>query len=201
MVAIIDYGMGNVLSVQKALNKIGMESIITADKDEIRNSSHIILPGVGSFNRAMENLHAKGLVSILRAEVNEHKKPFLGICLGMQLLADNGYEDGETEGLGFIEGSVREIPAHNLPIPHIGWNDVSIKQDTYFNNVQDHNFYFVHSYYLDVKNESDISATVQYGCLLTAAVQKENIFGTQFHPEKSQQEGLNILKTFFQVNA
>lgn len=201
MVAIIDYGMGNVLSVQKALNKIGMESIITADKDEIRNSSHIILPGVGSFNRAMENLHAKGLVSILRAEVNEHKKPFLGICLGMQLLADNGYEDGETEGLGFIEGSVREIPAHNLPIPHIGWNDVSIKQDTYFNNVQDHNFYFVHSYYLDVKNESDISATVQYGCTLTAAVQKENIFGTQFHPEKSQQEGLNILKTFFQVNA
>ena len=201
MVAIIDYGMGNVLSVQKALNKIGMESIITADKDEIRNSSHIILPGVGSFNRAMENLHAKGLVSILRAEVNEHKKPFLGICLGMQLLADNGYEDGETEGLGFIEGSVREIPAHNLPIPHIGWNDVSIKQDTYFNNVQDHNFYFVHSYYLDVKNESDIAATVQYGCTLTAAVQKENIFGTQFHPEKSQQEGLNILKTFFQVNA
>jgi glutamine amidotransferase len=201
MVAIIDYGMGNVLSVQKALNKIGMDSIVTSDKDEISKCSHIILPGVGSFSRAMENLHARNLVTILRDEVKENKKPFLGICLGMQLLADHGYEDGETEGLGFIEGSVKQIPSHDLPIPHIGWNEVSIKRKKYFENVQDHNFYFVHSYYLDAKNESDIAATVIYGCELTAAVQKDNIFGTQFHPEKSQEEGIEILKTFFRVNA
>lgn len=201
MVAIIDYGMGNVLSVQKALNKIGVDSIITADKEEINSCSHIILPGVGSFNRAMENLHAKNLVSILREEVTQNKKPFLGICLGMQLLADHGYEDGETEGLGFIEGSVRTIPSHDLPIPHIGWNEVTIKSNTYFENVQDHNFYFVHSYFLDVKNEEDVAATVIYGCELTAAVQKDNIFGTQFHPEKSQQEGIEVLKSFFKINA
>jgi glutamine amidotransferase len=193
--------MGNVLSVQKALKKIGMNSVVTADKDEISKCSHIILPGVGSFNRAMENLHAKNLVTILRDEVKENKKPFLGICLGMQLLADHGYEDGETEGLGFIAGSVKPIPSHDLPIPHIGWNEVSIKNKKYFENVQDHNFYFVHSYYLDAKNESDIAATVTYGCELTAAVQKDNIFGTQFHPEKSQEEGIEILKTFFKVNA
>lgn len=201
MVAIIDYGMGNVLSVQKALNKIGIESIVTADKEEISGCSHIILPGVGSFNRAMENLHAKNLVSILRKEVKENGKPFLGICLGMQLLADHGYEDGETEGLGFIEGSVKEIPSHDLPIPHIGWNEVTIKNNKYFENVHDHNFYFVHGYYLDVKNPSDVAATVTYGCELTAAVQKDNIFGTQFHPEKSQEEGIEILKSFFKVNA
>lgn len=201
MVAIIDYGMGNVVSVQKALNKIGIDSIITADKAEINKCSHIILPGVGSFNRAMENLHAKNLVTILREEVKRNKKPFLGICLGMQLLADHGYEDGETEGLGFIEGSVKEIPSYDLPIPHIGWNEVTIKSNKYFENVQDHNFYFVHSYYLDAKNESDIAATVTYGCELTAAVQKDNIFGTQFHPEKSQEEGITVLKSFFKVNA
>ena len=201
MVGIIDYGMGNVLSVKKALNKIGMDNILTADKDEINRCSHIILPGVGSFYRAMENLHAKNLVSILRKEVKENKKPFLGICLGMQLLADHGYEDGETEGLGFIEGSVVPIPSHDLPIPHIGWNEVTIKCKKYFENVHDHNFYFVHSYYLDAKNESDIAATVTYGCELTAAVEKDNIFGTQFHPEKSQEEGIEVLKSFFKVNA
>ena len=201
MVAIIDYGMGNVLSVQKALSKIGIDSIVTADKEEINKCTHIILPGVGSFNRAMKNLRAKNLVSILREEVKENKKPFLGICLGMQLLADHGNEDGETEGLGFIEGSVKPIPLHDLPIPHIGWNEVTIKSNKYFENVQDHNFYFVHSYYLDACNESDIAATVTYGCELTAAVEKDNIFGTQFHPEKSQQEGIEILKSFFKVNA
>ena len=201
MVAIIDYGMGNVLSVQKALHKIGMESIITADKGEINNSSFIILPGVGSFKRAMENLHDKNLVTILREEINENKKPFLGICLGMQLLADQGYEDSKTSGLGVIEGSVKEIPSHELPIPHIGWNEISIRKKKYFENIHDHNFYFVHSYYLDAKNEQDIAATVSYGCEITAAVQKDNIFGTQFHPEKSQEEGLEVLKSFFKVNA
>lgn len=198
MIAIIDYGMGNVLSVQKALNKIGVDNIVTSDSDEIDKCSHIILPGVGSFNKAMENLHAKDLVNILRKEVQENKKPILGICLGMQLLAEHGYENGVTDGLAFIEGSVIEIPSNNLPVPHIGWNEVTIKSNKYFDNVYDHNFYFVHSYYLEAKNESDIAATVNYGMELTAAVQKDNIFGTQFHPEKSQEEGIEVLKSFFE---
>ena len=198
MVAIIDYGMGNVLSVQKALNAINVSSVITCKEQEISSCSHIILPGVGSFKQAMENLHAKDLVSILRKEVKENKKPFLGICLGMQLLAEKGFEDAETEGLGFIEGTVRSIPDNNLPTTHIGWNNISVKNNKFFNNVQDHNFYFVHSYCLQPTNESDIAATVEYGCELTAAVQKDNVFGTQFHPEKSQLEGIEVLKNFLQ---
>ncbi len=197
-VAIIDYGMGNVLSVQKALNALNVNSIISDNAEEIAKCSHIILPGVGSFKQAMENLHAKSLVPVLQKEVKEKKKPFLGICLGMQLLAEKGMEDGETEGLGFIEGRVQSIPEHNLPTTHIGWNNITVKNNKYFSNVQDNNFYFVHSYCLYAKNESDVAATVEYGCELTAAVQKENVFGTQFHPEKSQLEGLEVLKNFLQ---
>ena len=198
MVAIINYGMGNVLSVQKALNKINIGSVITDIEEEIAGCSHIILPGVGSFKQAMENLHQKNLVAILRKEVKENKKPFLGVCLGMQLLAEKGFEDGETEGLGFIEGSVNTIPNNNLPTTHIGWNNISIKNKKYFNNILDNNFYFVHSFCLQAKNESDVAATVEYGITLTAAVQKDNVFGTQFHPEKSQLEGIKVLKNFLQ---
>ena len=198
MVAIINYGMGNVLSVQKALNAINVSSIISDKEEEIAQCSHIILPGVGSFKKAMENLHEKGLVTVLKKEVKENKKPFLGICLGMQLLAEKGSEDGETEGLGFIEGEVIAIPDNSLPTTHIGWNNITVKNKKYFSNIQDNNFYFVHSYCLLPKNESDIAATVEYGCAITAAVQKDNVFGTQFHPEKSQVEGIEILKNFLQ---
>lgn len=196
MVAIIDYGMGNVQSVQKALTAINVESIISDKAEEIAKCSHIILPGVGSFKKAMENLHAKDLVSVLTKEVKEKQKPFLGICLGMQLLAEKGFEDGETNGLGFIEGSVHRIPDNNLPTTHIGWNNIKVKNKKYFSNVQDNNFYFVHSFCLETTNPSDVAATVEYGCEITAAVQRDNVFGTQFHPEKSQIEGLEILKNF-----
>lgn len=196
MVAIIDYGMGNVQSVQKALTAINVESIISDKAEEIAKCSHIILPGVGSFKKAMENLHAKDLVSVLTKEVKEKQKPFLGICLGMQLLAEKGFEDGETNGLGFIEGSVHRIPDNNLPTTHIGWNNIKVKNKKYFSNVQDNNFYFVHSFCLELTNPSDVAATVEYGCEITAAVQRDNVFGTQFHPEKSQIEGLEILKNF-----
>lgn len=196
MVAIIEYGMGNVLSVQKALNAINVSSIITDREEDISNCSHIILPGVGSFKQAMENLHTKSLVSILHREVKENKKPFLGICLGMQLLAEKGFEDKETEGLGFIEGSVHSIPDNNLPTTHIGWNNITVKNKKYFSNIQDNNFYFVHSFCLQATNESDVAATVEYGCPLTAAVQRDNVFGTQFHPEKSQVGGIEVLKNF-----
>ena len=196
MVAIIGYGMGNVQSVQKALNAINVESIISDKSEEIAQCSHIILPGVGSFKKAMENLHTKDLVSVLTKEVKEKKKPFLGICLGMQLLAEKGFEDGETNGLGFIEGSVQRIPDNNLPTTHIGWNNIKVKNKKYFSDIQDNNFYFVHSFCLEPTNSSDVAATVEYGCEITAAVQRENVFGTQFHPEKSQMEGLKILKNF-----
>jgi glutamine amidotransferase len=198
MIAIIDYGMGNVLSVQKALNAINVSSIITDKGEDISNCSHIILPGVGSFKQAMENLYARNLVSVLQKQVKENKKPFLGICLGMQLLAEKGFEDEETNGLGFIEGSVHSIPDNNLPTTHIGWNNITVKNKKYFSNILDNNFYFVHSFCLQATNESDVAATVEYGCQLTAAVQRGNVFGTQFHPEKSQVEGLEMLKNFLQ---
>lgn len=198
MVAIIDYGMGNVLSVQKALNALNVQSIISDNVEEISACSHIILPGVGSFKQAMENLHSRKLVAVLEKEVKEKKKPFLGICLGMQLLAEKGFEDAETTGLGFIEGSVKPIPDHDLPTTHIGWNNITVKNPKHFKNIKDLNFYFVHSFCFEPTHASDVAATVEYGGLITAAVQKENVFGTQFHPEKSQVEGLEVLKNFLQ---
>lgn len=200
MVAIIDYGFGNVASVQKALHFIGCESIITAEHQMIQDAKYVILPGVGSFRQAMENLNARKLTPILKETVADGK-PFLGICLGMQLLAEVGFEDGETEGLGFIEGRVVEIPSGILPVPHIGWNNISVHLDQYFNRLMDHNFYFVHSYYFDARNRSEISATVDYGRELVAVVQKGNILGTQFHPEKSQTAGLQVLRNFIDTYA
>lgn len=200
MVAIIDYGMGNVASVQKALHFLKIDSKVTSNFEEINNSKYIILPGVGSFRQAMENLEKKELVSFLKQKVSEGK-PFLGICLGMQLLAERGHEDGLTDGLGFIEGDVIIIPKTDLPVPHIGWNNITIKIPQYFDNLKDNNFYFVHSYFFNAKNINDISATVKYGNDLVAVVQKNNVFGTQFHPEKSQTSGLQVLKNFIDCYA
>ena len=200
MVAIIDYGMGNVASVQKALHFLKIDSKVTSNYEDINNSKYIILPGVGSFRQAMENLEKRKLVSFLKEKVEEGK-PFLGICLGMQLLAERGYEDGVTEGLGFIEGDVIIIPKTDLPIPHIGWNDITVKIPQYFDNLKDNNFYFVHSYFFNAKDINDISATVKYGNDLVAVVQKNNVLGTQFHPEKSQTSGLQVLKNFIDAYA
>lgn len=200
MVAIIDYGMGNVASVQKALHFLKIDSKITSNFEEINNSKYIILPGVGSFRQAMENLEKRDLISFLRDNVAEGK-PFLGICLGMQLLAERGHEDGITEGLGFIEGDVIRITESDLPVPHTGWNNITIKIPQYFENLKDNNFYFVHSYFFNAKNITDVSATVNYGKDLVAVVQKNNVFGTQFHPEKSQTSGLQVLKNFINAYA
>ena len=200
MVAIIDYDMGNVASVQKALHFLKIDSKVTSNFEEINDSKYIILPGVGSFRQAMENLEKKNLVSFLKEKVAEGK-PFLGICLGMQLLAERGHEDGLTEGLGFIEGDVIRIPESDLPVPHIGWNNINVKIPQYFGNLKDNNFYFVHSYFFDAKNINDVSATVKYGKDLIAVVQKNNVFGTQFHPEKSQTSGLQVLKNFIDFYA
>ena len=195
-IAIVRYGMGNIGSVEKAIKKIGHQPVVTSDKVDIENTDFIILPGVGSFQAAMENLKRYNLDQILKEEVLVKKKPIIGICLGMQLFATLGHEEGLCEGLGFIEGEVVKIKTTNLPVPHMGWNDIKVKENVFFNNIKDFNFYFVHSYFFNVSEKEECVATVEYGSDIAAIVQKENIFGTQFHPEKSQESGLILLKNF-----
>jgi glutamine amidotransferase len=200
MVSIIDYGMGNVASVQKALNFLNVKSVITDEHSVIKDSSIILLPGVGSFAQGMENLNERNLVNLLTEEVMIKQKPFLGICLGMQLIMENGNEPYECKGLGWIEGEVKKFELLDLNIPHMGWNNIKVFKNKYFNNLDNSNFYFIHSYHVKTTNYQDVAATVNYGIDVVASVQKDNIFATQFHPEKSQAAGLSVLKTFFYLN-
>ena len=198
MIAIIDYGAGNLSSVKKALDYLGAESEITQDRDKILSASHVILPGVGSFGDAMNSMAERGLVDVVK-EAALSGKPFLGICLGLQLLFESSDECPEVEGLGLLEGRIVTIPRDNgLKVPHIGWNSVSIKQkDSIFSGVDDNSyFYFVHSYYLKAKDASIVKATTEYGVKIHAAVEKDNLFACQFHPEKSSDTGLWMLKNF-----
>lgn len=198
-IVIIDYGMGNLRSVQKAFEKIGFVAIISSDHGTIKQASHIVLPGVGAFGDAMKNLQKLGLVEVLNEEVLQNKKPFLGICLGMQLLADKSYENGEHKGFGWIEGEVvRFDTKENLKVPHVGWNSVKYtKPSLLFNTLSDESdFYFVHSYHFKAKNKEDILSITDYGFDFVSSVAKDNIFGVQFHPEKSQESGLKILQNF-----
>ena len=197
MVAIIDYGMGNVASVQKALNFLKIENIITADHNEISASTAILLPGVGSFKQGMTNLHERGLVELLTKEVIENNKKFLGICLGMQLIMDQGSEPEVTKGLGWISGEVIKFELENLAIPHMGWNSITNKNNKYFNDLDQSDFYFVHSYHVVPNDKSTIAATVNYGFEVVASLHNNNIFATQFHPEKSQNAGLELIKNYF----
>ncbi len=197
MISIIDYGMGNVASVQKALNFLKLESIVTADFNLIEKSECIILPGVGSFLQGMKNLKSKGLDILLDDLVMKKKKKFLGICLGMQLLAETGTEPYDNPGLGWIKGRVNKIEDISLRIPHMGWNNINVKIDRYFSNIPTNDFYFIHSYHLVPDDKGIIAATTDYGIEIVASVQQENIFATQFHPEKSQNAGLSLLKNFF----
>jgi glutamine amidotransferase len=201
MVAIIDYGMGNVASVQKALNFLNVKSVITNEHSIIKDSTVILLPGVGSFAQGMENLNERNLVDLLTEEVLVNQKPFLGICLGMQLIMEKGNEPYECNGLGWIEGEVDRIELLDLNIPHLGWNNIQVLNNKYYNNLDNSDFYFIHSYHVKPTNYQDIAATVNYGFDVVASVQKGNIFATQFHPEKSQAAGLLLLKTFFDLNA
>jgi glutamine amidotransferase len=197
MVAIIDYGMGNVASVQKALNFLKIENIITADHNEISASTAILLPGVGSFKQGMANLNERGLVELLTKEVIGNKKKFLGICLGMQLIMDQGSEPEITKGLGWISGEVIKFELENLAIPHMGWNSITNKNNKYFNDLDQSDFYFVHSYHVVPNDKSTIAATVNYGFEVVASLHNNNIFATQFHPEKSQNAGLELIKNYF----
>lgn len=198
MVAIIDYGAGNLQSVKKALDFIGAKSIITADENEINAASHIILPGVGSFGDAMHSIREKGLEDVIKKSA-DGSKHFLGICLGLQLLFESSEESPGVDGLGIFKGSIVTIPKDNgLKVPHIGWNSVSLKQtDGIFEGLRDNSyFYFVHSYYLKDADEDVVAGTTEYGVPIQCAVQQGRVCATQFHPEKSSEAGLTILRNF-----
>ena len=201
MVAIIDYGMGNVASVQKALNFLNVNSLITNDHKTIQDADVILLPGVGSFLQGMKNLEERGLVGLLTEEVMANKKKFLGICLGMQLIMETGTEPYQSKGLGWIEGEVIKFELKDLNIPHMGWNNINVKNPAFYTKNEASDFYFIHSYHVVPKNTEDVAATVSYGFDVVASIQKDNIFATQFHPEKSQTAGLTLLRNFFASHA
>lgn len=200
-VIIVDYNMGNVASVSKALTFLGVPNIISGVRQDIERATHLILPGVGAFGDGMKNLRAQGLIPILRKKVYEDKTPFLGICLGMQLLAQTGTEFGRHEGLGWVKGEVVKLRGDgDLRLPHIGWNNVVVRnQDALFQNIPDDNFYFVHSYHLVCTDSGVISAACSYGQTFAAALHQDNIFAVQFHPEKSQMAGLQVLRNFLGI--
>ncbi len=198
MIAIIDYGLGNLTSVLNAFERMDIPAKITNVLEEIRAADRIILPGVGAFGEGMENLRRLNMIGALREEVLIKKKPFLGICLGMQLLFQKGFEGGEFDGLGWIEGKVVKFESGELRIPHVGWNDVqcNLSSPLLSGGRETQTFYFVHSYYVLPADKGIIIGRCNYGLEFCAILQKENIFGVQFHPEKSQQEGLGILRKF-----
>lgn len=197
-ILIIDYGVGNHQSVINALNSLGYDFLVSNKKEHILNSDIYIFPGVGAFNEAMKNLNNLGLVELLKKQILEKKKPILGICLGFQLLADYSEENGFHKGLGFVKGGVVKFKSKKgLRIPHVGWNTIEIiKKNPLFSKLEKFpSFYFDHSYYLEC-DSSYVSAKCFYGRDVVAAVQKDNIFGVQFHPEKSQNNGLKLFRSF-----
>lgn len=201
MIAIIDYGMGNVRSVHNALDYLGEDAVITADPEVIDDAERLILPGVGAFGKAMRNLHSRGLVDVLNRQVLEKKKPILGICLGLQLMAQSSIEHGEHQGLGWFNADVVrfDLREHKLKIPHMGWNQIEPEiQHPLFKDLKkdEFTFYFVHSFYIFCREQGTVAATCWYGDPFTAAIYQDNIFATQFHPEKSQDNGIQILKNF-----
>ena len=201
MIAIIDYDAGNIKSVEKALLYLGEAAKITRDREEILKADKVILPGVGNFGDAMANLHKYNLVAVIQ-EVVEKKTPFLGICVGLQLLFERSDESDGVPGLGILPGEILRIPEkEGLKIPQIGWNNIKIDTTCpLFKDLPENPYvYFVHSYYLKAKEESMVKATTEYGTLIHAAVQKDNVYACQFHPEKSSEVGLKILKNFVEL--
>lgn len=200
MIAIVDYGVGNLFSLSRSLAYVGADVCVTGDREKIKRAEKIILPGVGAFGDAIKKLRAACLDEVLVSEAKKGK-PILGICLGMQLLFDKSFEYGEHTGLGLVKGEIRPIAdkiGKNLKVPHIGWNSLEFteKKSELFKYISDGNFvYFVHSYYAADCEESVI-ASAEYGAKLTAAVQNGNVYGCQFHPEKSGKTGLAILRAF-----
>lgn len=201
MVAVIDYDAGNIKSVEKALSALGEPVVITRDRDMIWKADRIILPGVGAFGDAMEKLHTYGLVDVIK-EVVKKNTPFLGICLGLQLLFESSEESPGVEGLGVLKGKIVKIPnKEGLKVPQIGWNSLRFpKQGRLFQGIEEEAYvYFVHSYYLQAQEAEIVTATCEYAVHIHASVEQGNVFACQFHPEKSSDVGLRILRNFLAI--
>ncbi|MCB9460032.1 MAG: imidazole glycerol phosphate synthase subunit HisH [Anaerolineaceae bacterium] len=201
--AVIDYGAGNLRSVLHALHHLGTENIqLVQEPDQLKGAERIILPGVGAFGAGMQQLHKQDLVEPLKDAIASGL-PYLGICLGMQFLFERSNEMGDHAGLGILPGNVTRFPEMDLKVPHMGWNQLIIKQDSpILENVSEESYaYFVHSYYCEPADQSDILIEADYGLTFCAGVHRENIFGVQFHPEKSQQTGLTILRNFLALES
>ena len=201
MIAIIDYDAGNVKSVEKALQYLGEDAVLTSDKELILGADGVILPGVGAFGDAMERLHSRGLADVIY-EVVKRKIPFLGICLGLQLLFESSEETPGVKGLGILKGKIVRFPdSEELKVPQIGWNDLQFPhKGRLFQGIAEGEYvYFVHSYYLKADNPDIVVATTKYGVTVHASVESGNVFACQFHPEKSSKVGLAILKNFVDI--
>ena len=203
-IGIVNYGSGNIFSISNIYKKSNIDFFISSEPNELIEASHLILPGVGAFDETMKILNDSGLKGFLDEMVLEDKKPILGICVGMQLLAENS-EEGNLQGFGWIKGKVRKFDesvfSQKPYLPHLGWNTVNMqKEHALFNKIDtEEGFYFLHSYYFDCQNHQDILTTTDYGISFASAVHHENIYGLQFHPEKSHQNGINIFYNFSQV--
>lgn len=200
MIAVVDYGMGNVRSILNALDYLGAEGVLTCDPDEISKSSAVILPGVGAFGDAMKHLNERNLPAILGAEVLGRRKPFLGICLGLELLAETSSEHGTHQGMGWLAADVVRFPDQpGLEVPHMGWNDMQrTREHPVLENLgaDQLTFYFVHSYHVRCRDTDDVLGWTEHGGPFVAAIARDNIVATQFHPEKSQDSGLQLLSNF-----
>lgn len=202
MIGIIDYDAGNIRSVEKALSYLGEKTVVSRNPETLKNADKVILPGVGSFGQAMENLHRYELVPVIQDMIKEGK-PFLGICLGLQILFESSEESPGVEGLGILKGKILKIPpSPGLKIPHMGWNSLQLQNNgrLYRNIPQDTYVYFVHSYYLQAREPEIVKAVTEYSTEIHASVEKDNVFACQFHPEKSGKYGLEILKNFAELD-
>ena len=205
-ITIIDYGSGNILSAKQSfarvINKenIDADICISGNLETIKNSTHIVLPGQGAFETCINGLkQIPGMIDELNNFVVVKKKPLFGICIGMQLLANNSLENGDHKGLGWIDGTIEKLPNENLKMPHMGWNSIRVLNKNLKINPKETDYYFVHSYYFNCKNKDNIMAETNYGINFPSIVNKENIYGLQFHPEKSSDQGLDIIKNFIKL--
>lgn len=200
MITIVDYGMGNLRSVHNALELLGAEVCISGHPDDILAAERLILPGVGAFGLAMKHLHERGIAEALTQKIMVEKAPLLAICLGMELLMEESFEHGHHKGLGWLPGHVKLFEVDDLRVPHVGWNEIRVQGEApLFKDLGPYKeFYFVHSYHVVTNDESVIAATTPYGYDFVSALYKDNIFAAQFHPEKSQAIGLQVLRNFMQ---
>jgi len=205
-ITIIDYGSGNILSAQQSfariieINNLDANVKISGNPEEIKTSSHVVLPGQGAFETCIKGLkNIPGMLEELNNFVIKEKKPFFGICVGMQLFADNSMENGNHKGLGWISGTIKKLPSEQLKMPHMGWNTIQVLNRNSKIIPRETDYYFVHSYYFDCKHKENVLAETNYGINFPSIVNKENIYGLQFHPEKSSDQGLDIIKSFLKL--